>query len=75
MSNWRKDAACRGMNTKLFFEEYETNVRVQMQVDKICKNCPVQEPCLEYAYKNKVEGGVFARKYFKQKKKKSKVKI
>lgn len=46
--DWAERAACRGMDTNLFYPEKE-GLRSTAQVKVICQRCPVQLDCLEYA--------------------------
>jgi hypothetical protein len=64
--SWREFANCKGKPLNWFFDDYEDSVAIQLKVDDICKNCVVRMQCLEWATENKVEGGVFGRKYFQQ---------
>ena len=56
---WMKKAACRGMDTNIWFPEKgeTTNANIAMQ---ICQTCPVIKECGEYgAYeKNGIWGGL-----------------
>lgn len=66
---WKKKAACRGMDTRMFFDYFEASNQVQLEVDAICASCPVQDACETYAINTRSEGGVFGRKFFKSKEK------
>ena len=63
---WRDFASCKGMPVALFFDDYEASAEVQLMVDNLCANCVVRMDCLEWALENKMEGGVFGRKYLGQ---------
>lgn len=53
---WKAQAACRGMDTALFFpKQGEPNTEAL----KVCKTCPVAEPCLAFALKNFERFGVW----------------
>ena len=45
MSGWQDEAACRGVDTNLFFPE---NADVDDQVLALCENCPVKDECRDY---------------------------
>jgi len=45
MSGWQDEAACRGIDTNLFFPE---NADVDDQVLALCENCPVKDECRDY---------------------------
>jgi WhiB family redox-sensing transcriptional regulator len=45
---WRTRAACKGMDTDLFFPERGENLKVK-KAKEICASCPVQNECLAYA--------------------------
>ena len=63
--DWRKDAACSGMDTNLFFEEATTNEQRAEAAAKreaaraICNACPVKQQCLEFALENDIRYGMF----------------
>jgi WhiB family redox-sensing transcriptional regulator len=47
-AHWRKHAACRGMDTNLFYPEQGFNGHVkQRQAQAVCAGCPVQAECLQ----------------------------
>jgi len=47
-AHWRKHAACRGMDTNLFYPEAGYNGhRKQRQAQAVCAQCPVQAECLQ----------------------------
>jgi Transcription factor WhiB. len=47
------EAACTGLGSEIFFPEVgETSVRAI----KICRDCPVQDECLQYALRSAPEG-------------------
>lgn len=62
---WKKKAACKGMDTRMFFDYFEESNAVQLEVDAICANCPVKGECETYGINTKSEGGVFGRRYLK----------
>lgn len=45
---WKADAACRGMDTNLFFPA-KGDHRAMLHVRAICNGCTVREQCLDYA--------------------------
>jgi WhiB family redox-sensing transcriptional regulator len=45
MSGWQDKAACKGVDTNLFFPE---NADVDDQVLALCENCPVKDECRDY---------------------------
>ena len=53
---WISEGRCRGMDPKVFFPTDGTGVQ---EAAAICRTCPVQEPCLEYALVNRIQHGVF----------------
>jgi WhiB family transcriptional regulator, redox-sensing transcriptional regulator len=63
--DWRKDAACRGMDTNMFFEEASTNEQraeaaAKREVArKVCESCPVINECLKFATDNDIRYGMF----------------
>lgn len=60
---WKQFANCKGEDLNDFFDNYEESNEVQLKVDRICASCVVRNECLEWALENKMEGGVFGRKY------------
>jgi|TARA_R110002012_G_scaffold299314_2_gene498362 WhiB family redox-sensing transcriptional regulator len=48
--NWRKKAACKGMNPEEFFPERGT-YSTQTLALRACATCEVTEPCLAFALK------------------------
>ena len=56
---WRDLAACRGQ-TKLFFpkkaERPQARARREAKAQRLCDECPVQEPCREFARSNREYG-------------------
>lgn len=53
---WRADARCRGLNPGLFYPERGDSAR---EPKEICRECPVQAECLEYALTNHEKFGVW----------------
>jgi WhiB family redox-sensing transcriptional regulator len=63
--NWRDLAACRGMDTDLFYVTENTGVKggEKERIDlakKICASCVVQEDCLEYALEYSLDYGIWS---------------
>ena len=48
-SNWREHAACRGMDTRIFFPERGDNRREIALARQACSGCPVKQQCLDVA--------------------------
>ena len=47
-AHWRKHAACRGMDTNLFYPEQGYNGhKKQRQAQAVCATCPVKAECLQ----------------------------
>lgn len=46
--DWFGHAACKG-KTQLMFPKEHKDITYIAQARAICKGCPVQKPCLEYA--------------------------
>lgn len=47
--SWRELAACRGMDTRIFFPEQGEDIRIPKAV---CESCPVSAECLAEAEEN-----------------------
>lgn len=57
-TSWMSEAACRGLGPDLFFpEQGDGNTSVQAKI--VCRGCPVQEECLNFALDYNVEHGVW----------------
>lgn len=50
---WRRQAACRGASTGIFFPQPGEDVRPAIAV---CAGCPVREPCLAFALQSSQPG-------------------
>ncbi len=53
---WREDAACRGVDTDVFFPATDEEAE---EAKAICASCPVREECLEFALQTRQEDGVW----------------
>ena len=53
---WRDDAACRGLDTDVFFPVTDEEAE---EAKAICETCPVREECLEFALATRQEDGVW----------------
>lgn len=58
---WRGDAACRDLDTELFFENGLTEPALAQQAlaKKICAECPVRVECLEFALQTNQQFGIW----------------
>lgn len=56
MTNWRERARCLGMDPEIFFPRTEEDAGPALAV---CAECPVREPCLEYALQNREREGIW----------------
>ena len=54
--DWRDDAACRGLDTSIFFPATEDGAE---EAKAICRTCPVQQACLDWAIATRQEDGVW----------------
>lgn len=60
--NWWHLALCRGMDTNLFFDKYETDINTAKGIDEACMSCPVIKICYQQGVSNNeygVWGGVY----------------
>lgn len=55
-NDWRKGAACRDLDTAIFFPETDEAVAV---AKAICAGCPVREACLDFALITRQDDGVW----------------
>lgn len=57
--NWMKEAKCKDIPTSVFFPENLTSVGYREAAARgrqICSDCPVKEPCLDYALQHESLG-------------------
>ena len=68
MSNWETDAACRDMNTEMFFPPADENesrkpsaaaIAAAVPAKRICFACPVVTDCLNWAIETGQRSGIF----------------
>lgn len=62
--DWLYEAACHGMDSRLFFlPDYDDGTHDQdertLPGRLVCQTCPVREPCLEYALANRERHGIW----------------
>ncbi len=55
-AEWRLDAACRDLNTAIFFPETDEQIATAKAV---CAACPVREACLDFAIITRQDDGVW----------------
>lgn len=55
-ADWRDQAACRGEDTSVFFDETEAGID---RAKRACDGCPALIPCREYALAKPERYGVF----------------
>lgn len=48
---WMQEAACRGIDTNLFYAEPGDPGRPVDHAKAVCKTCPVQQECLDHVIK------------------------
>jgi hypothetical protein len=53
--DWFHLAICRGMDTNLFYEKYESDANVAKNIDEMCFSCPVMNMC----YQSGVDGNEY----------------
>ena len=54
--DWRQDAACRDLDTAIFFPDTDEDAATALAV---CASCPVREACLEFALLTRQDDGVW----------------
>ncbi len=60
--DWFHLAICRGMDTNLFYEKYESDSNIAKNIDEMCLSCPVISMCYEAGVEGNesgVWGGVY----------------
>ena len=55
-ADWMEKGKCRDLDPTTFFPNDGIGVQV---AQRICADCPVKAPCLEYALANRVDHGVW----------------
>ena len=55
-TSWRDEAACRGLDTEVFFPLSDEEAD---EAKAICATCPVREECLEFALLTRQDDGVW----------------
>jgi WhiB family redox-sensing transcriptional regulator len=66
VTDWREQAACRGMNPNWWYPHTSDSLTAAGYT--ICRRCPVRQECLEYALANDepgIWGGVSHRRRMK----------
>jgi WhiB family redox-sensing transcriptional regulator len=53
---WMGEGSCRDMDPAVFFPSDGIGVQA---AQRVCDDCPVRVPCLEYALANRVDHGVW----------------
>jgi WhiB family transcriptional regulator, redox-sensing transcriptional regulator len=53
---WRQHAACSGLEPEVFYPVSDEQTE---EAKAICRECPVREPCLDYALANRERDGVW----------------
>jgi hypothetical protein len=59
---WLSDALCAGVDTENYFDNYENDIDVSIEIDRMCLACPVIKECFEYGVSTEswgVWGGIF----------------
>jgi hypothetical protein len=54
--DWYHLAICRGMDTNLFYEKYESDINIAKSIDDACLSCPVSKMCYEAGVENDEHG-------------------
>lgn len=55
-TTWMAEGKCKDLHPSIFFPSDGVGVEVAR---RICADCPVKEPCLEYALENRIDHGVW----------------
>jgi len=59
---WQTNALCGGLDTENFFNNYEDNEELAIQIDRMCLGCPVIKECFNFGVSTEswgVWGGVY----------------
>ena len=65
--SWIEQALCAEIDPELFFPDKGGPARDAI---KVCKRCPVQEPCLQFAIDNRIIDGIWGGQVPNQRKRK-----
>lgn len=60
--DWTDLAACSGLQTNFFFDDYENDPVLAKNIDEMCIACPVSKYCLDAGMSNNeygVWGGIY----------------
>jgi WhiB family redox-sensing transcriptional regulator len=57
-TTWRKQAACRGLDAKVFYPATEDEADAA-EAKAVCAVCPVRQTCLEHALAHREREGVW----------------
>lgn len=59
-NDWLQDAACKGMDTEIFFPERGDKAGHIKKARATCKECPVRQQCLDFALSFEIDNfGIF----------------
>jgi WhiB family redox-sensing transcriptional regulator len=53
---WRQHAACYGLDPQIFYPAIDEEAE---EAKAVCEDCPVRQPCLEYALAEREKEGVW----------------
>jgi WhiB family redox-sensing transcriptional regulator len=56
---WVEDAPCKGVDTDVFFPERGKAHVSEKIIKPLCRECPVQQKCLNYALKHDITEGYY----------------
>ena len=57
--DWIKQAACRGIETELFFPERGASSTHVQNAKRFCESCAVNNECYNYAMDNNIAHGIW----------------
>ncbi len=57
--DWMVDAACRDVDTDLFFPSEGSSSNHVRRAQNVCKRCEVRDECLDYALHWRLQDGVW----------------
>lgn len=61
---WKKEALCKELDPSMFFPDFR-GVNIAKYIDEAlpCKNCPVQQECIDFADESGEEWGIWGGEY------------
>jgi WhiB family redox-sensing transcriptional regulator len=59
VAEWKERAACAGYPSTFFFPTGESSAALVEKARAVCRECPVSEDCLEFAFETNQVAGIW----------------